>query len=328
MRAASVIRLIRVALAALAALLPSDAAPAQETYPDRPVRIVVPYPAGGGTDTLARLLADQLSRQWGQPIIVENVGGAAGNIGAAEVARAKPDGYTLLLASPGPIATNGFLYKEMGYDPARWIPIALLATGPYVLVLRKSLEVSTVADLIARAKADPGKITSATPGIGSVGHLSTVQLEMVAGIKTMQIPYRGLSQAINDIIAGHVDMMFDTPTTSLALHRDGKVKIVAVGTTERVRELPDIPTIAESGFPGYRAVTWYAMVAPPHTPAALAGRINRDVVDILARPDTAEKVRGIQMEPVTKSRVEAAQFFLEETQLWGKVIRQANIPPQ
>ena len=317
-----------VALVVLAALLASDVARAQETYPDRPVRVVVPYPAGGGTDTLARLLADQLSRQWGQPIIVENVGGAAGNIGAAEVARAKPDGYTLLLASPGPIATNGFLYKEMGYDPARWIPIALLATGPYVLVLRKSLEVSTIADLISRAKSDPGKITSATPGIGSVGHLSTVQLEMLAGIKTMQIPYRGLSHAINDIIAGHVDMMFDTPTTSLALHRDGKVKIVAVGTTERVRELPDIPTIAESGLPGYRAVTWYAMVAPPQTPAALADKINRDVVDILARPDAAEKVRGIQMEPMTKSRAQAAQFFVEETQLWGKVIKQANIPLQ
>jgi len=322
------LRLMSVALVVLAALLASDVARAQETYPDRPVRVVVPYPAGGGTDTLARLLADQLSRQWGQPIIVENVGGAAGNIGAAEVARAKPDGYTLLLASPGPIATNGFLYKEMGYDPARWIPIALLATGPYVLVLRKSLEVSTIADLISRAKSDPGKITSATPGIGSVGHLSTVQLEMLAGIKTMQIPYRGLSHAINDIIAGHVDMMFDTPTTSLAVHRDGKVKIVAVGTTERVRELPDIPTIAESGLPGYRAVTWYAMVAPPQTPAALADKINRDVVDILARPDAAEKVRGIQMEPMTKSRAQAAQFFVEETQLWGKVIKQANIPLQ
>jgi len=322
------LRLMSVALVVLAALLASDVARAQETYPDRPVRVVVPYPAGGGTDTLARLLADQLSRQWGQPIIVENVGGAAGNIGAAEVARAKPDGYTLLLASPGPIATNGFLYKEMGYDPARWIPIALLATGPYVLVLRKSLEVSTIADLISRAKSDPGKITSATPGIGSVGHLSTVQLEMLAGIKTVQIPYRGLSHAINDIIAGHVDMMFDTPTTSLALHRDGKVKIVAVGTTERVRELPDIPTIAESGLPGYRAVTWYAMVAPPQTPAALADKINRDVVDILARPDAAEKVRGIQMEPMTKSRAQAAQFFVEETQLWGKVIKQANIPLQ
>ena len=158
--------------------------------------------------------------------------------------------------------------------------------------------------------------------------MSTVQLEMLAGIKTMQIPYRGLSHAINDIIAGHVDMMFDTPTTSLAVHRDGKVKIVAVGTTERVRELPDIPTIAESGLPGYRAVTWYAMVAPPRTPAALADKINRDVVDILARPDAAEKVRGIQMEPMTKSRAQAAQFFVEETQLWGKVIKQANIPLQ
>jgi len=243
-------------------------------------------------------------------------------------ARATPDGYTLLLASPGPIATNAFLYKEMGYDPSRWVPIALLATGPYVLVLRKNFEASTVADLIARAKANPGKITSATPGAGSVGHLATVQLEMLAGITTAQIPYRGLSHALNDLIAGHVDMMFDTPTTSLALHRDGKVKIVAVGTTERVRELPEVPTVAESGLPGYRAVTWYAMVAPPQTPAALADKINRDVVKILARPEVVEKTRGIQMEPVTKSRGEAAQFFVEEAQLWGKVIRQANIPLQ
>jgi tripartite-type tricarboxylate transporter receptor subunit TctC len=216
----------------------------------------------------------------------------------------------------------------MGYDPARWVPIALLATGPYVLVLRKNFEASTVADLIAHAKSNPGKITSATPGVGSVGHLSTVQLEMLAGIKTAQIPYRGLSQALNDLIAEHVDMMFDTPTTSLALHRDGKVKIVAVGTTERVPELPEVPTVAESGLPGYRAVTWYAIVAPPQTPAVLADKINRDVIEILARPDVAEKTRGIQMEPVTKSRRQAAQFFVEETELWGKVIREANIPLQ
>jgi tripartite-type tricarboxylate transporter receptor subunit TctC len=292
------------------------------------VRIVVPYPPGGGTDTLARLLADQLSRKWGQSAIVENIGGAAGNIGAAEVARAVPDGHTLLLTSPGPIATNSFLYKEMGYDPARWVSVALLATGPYVLVLRKNFEGSTVKDLIARAKANPGKITSATPGIGSVGHLSTVQLEMLADIRTVQIPYRGLGQAINDIIAGHVDFMFDTPTTSLPLHRDGKVKIVAVGSSERVRDLPEVPTIAEAGLPGYRAVTWYAMVAPPQTPAPVADRINRDVVEILSRPEVIEKVRGIQMEPVTQSRAQAAEFFAEETQLWGKVIKQANIPPQ
>jgi tripartite-type tricarboxylate transporter receptor subunit TctC len=316
------------AMAALAAVLASDNGRAQDSYPSRLVRIVVPYPAGGGTDTLARLIADQLGRKWGQSAIVENVGGAAGNIGAAEVARAAPDGYTLLLASPGPIATNRFLYRDMGYDPARWVPIALLATGPYVLVLRKNFEGSSIKDLIARAKADPGKITSATPGIGSVGHLATVQLEMLAGIKTSQIPYRGLGQAINDIIAGHVDMMFDTPTTSLPLHRDGKVKIVAVGTSERVRELPDIPTIAEEGLPGYRAVTWYAMVAPPQTPAAVADKINNDLAEILGRPEVADKVRGIQMEPVTKTRAQAASFFAEEAQLWGKVIKAANIPLQ
>jgi len=320
---------LSIALMALLALVPASAeSRAEDAFPSRIVRIVVPYPAGGGTDTLARLLADQLSRKWGPSAIVENIGGAAGNIGSAEVARAAPDGYTLLLALPGPIATNSFLYRDMGYDPPRWVPIALLATGPYVLVLRKNFEGEPVKNLIARAKANPGTITAATPGIGSVGHLSTVQLEMLAGIRTMQVPYRGLGQAINDIIAGHVDFMFDTPTTSLPLHRDGKVKIVAVGTTERIRELPQVPTIAEAGVPGYRAVTWYAMVSPPQTPVPLADKIHRDVVEILGRPEVADKVRAIQMEPVTETRLQAAKFFAEETLLWGKVIREANIPLQ
>jgi tripartite-type tricarboxylate transporter receptor subunit TctC len=316
-------------IAVLAALIVFRApSSGQESFPTRVVRIVVPYPAGGGTDTLARLLSDQLGRRWRQSVIVENIGGAAGNIGAAEVARSAPDGYTLLLTSPGPIATNSFLYKEMGYDPAQWTSIALLATGPYVLVLRKDFEGTTVADLIARAKSNPGKITSATPGVGSIGHLATVQLEMLAGIATVQIPYRGLGPAINDIIAGHVDFMFDTPTTSLPLHRAGKVNIVGVGTPERMQDLPEIPTIAEAGVPGYRAVTWYAMVAPPNMTVALADKLNSDVNDVLARADAVEKVRGIQMEPAHKTRAEAAQFFTEESRLWGNVIKQANIPIQ
>src|SRR5262245_5544330 len=321
------IKIVLLALAALAITLGSEASRAQETFPTRLVRIVVPYPPGCGTDTLARLIADQLGRKWGQSAIVENIGGAAGNIGSAEVARAAPDGHTLLLASPGPIATNSFLYKEMPYDPARWVPIALLATGPYVLVLRKSFEGSTGKELIARAKANPGKITAATPGVGSVGQLSTVQLEMLADIRLVQVPYRGLGPAINDIIAGHVDLMFDTPVTAVQLHREGKLKIVGVGPTERLRELPEIPSIAET-LPGYRSVTWYAMVAPPQTPAALADRINRDLNEILGRPDFVEKARGIQMEPASKSRAEAAKFFAEEAELWGKVIKAANIPPQ
>jgi len=324
-------RPIKIGLLALAALTLGpfgDDVRAQDGYPSRLVRIVVPYPPGGGTDTLARLVADQLGRKWGQSVIVENIGGAAGNIGSAEVARATPDGYTLMISSPGPVATNSFLYKEMPYDPARWVPIALLATGPYVLVLRKSFPGSTVQDLIAQALANPGKITAATPGVGSVGHLSTVQLEMLGDIKLMQVPYRGLGPAVNDIIAGHVDLMFDTPTTALQLHRDGRLKIVATGTTERLAELPDIPTVAEAGLAGYRAVTWYAMVAPPQTPAPLADKINRDVSEVLGRPDVAEKARTIQMEPSSKSRAEAGKFFAEEAELWGKVIRRANIPLQ
>ena len=300
---------------------------AQDAFPSRAVRIVVPYPAGGGTDILGRFVADQLRRKWGQSVVIENVGGGGGNIGAAALARAAPDGYTLMVAAPGPIATNHFLYKDLNYDPTRLTPIALLTTGPYVLVLRKNFEGSTVKDLVDYAKANPGKVTAATPGAGGIGHLATVQFEMLAGIKTLIIPYRGLAPAVNDLIAGHVDLLFDTPTTSLALHRDGKVKMIATGTPERVREFPEIPTIAET-LPGYRSVTWYALVGPPQMAPALAERINKDVNEILVRPDNIERVRAIQMEPVTVTRAEAASFFAEETELWGKVIRQANVPPQ
>ena len=320
-------RLGLVAITFALGLMAIGASHAQDAFPSRAVRIVVPYPAGGGTDILGRFVADQLSRKWGQSVVIENAGGGGGNIGAAALARAAPDGYTLMVAAPGPIATNHFLYKNLNYDPTRLTPIALLTTGPYVLVLRKNFEGSTVKDLIAYARANPGKVTAATPGAGGIGHLATVQLEMLAGIKTLIIPYRGLAPAVNDLIAGHVDLLFDTPTTSLALHRDGKVKMIATGTPERVREYPEIPTIAET-LPGYRSVTWYALVGPPQMPAALADRINKDVNEILARPDNIERVRAIQMEAVTATRAEAAKFFAEETALWGKVISQANLPLQ
>jgi tripartite-type tricarboxylate transporter receptor subunit TctC len=301
---------------------------AQGAFPTRPVKVVIPYPAGGGTDLLGRLVADQLSKRWKQSVIVENIGGAAGNIGSAAVAKAAPDGYTLMVSSPGPVATNAFLYKDLPYDPARWTSIALLATSPYVLVLRRSFEGASVSDLVKRAKSMPGKLTAATPGVGSVGHLSTVQLEMLSGIRTVHVPYRGLGPAVNDIVAGHVDLMFDMLATSLPLHRSGKVRIVGVGGSERVGNLPDVPTISEAGLRGFRSVTWFAMVAPPNMPDALADRINRDVVEILRRKEVAERVRSIQMDPITVSRAEAAKFFAEERVLWGNVIKQANIPPQ
>ena len=231
--------------------------------PARVVKLIVPYPPGGGTDLLARVLADQLGRKWGQAVIVENIGGAGGNIGAAEVFRADPDGYTLLLASPGPIATNAYMYKDMSYDPAKWVPIAVLATSPYVLVLSNGFDSPNLPLLLTHAKANPGRLTAATPGVGSVGQLATIELEMLADIKLLQVPYKGLSPAVADVLAGNVNMMFDMLATSLPLYRAQKEKIIAVGSTERVKELPDVPTIAEAGVPGYRAVTFFGIVAPP-----------------------------------------------------------------
>ena len=290
--------------------------------------MIVPYPPGGGTDLLARVLADQLGRKWGQSVIVENVGGAGGNIGAEQVFRANPDGYSLLLASPGPIATNAYMYKDMAYDPAKWVPLAVLATSPYVLVASPHFDVADVAQIVAAAKAKPGQLTAATPGVGSVGQFATIEFEMLAGIKLLQVPYKGLGPAVSDVLGGNVNMMFDMLATSLPLQRAGQEKIVAVGSTERVKELPGVPTLAEAGIAGYRAVTFFGLVAPPGTPDALADQINRDVVECLQQPDMIERTKSLGMDLAPGSRADAAKFFAGERALWGKVIQQANISPQ
>jgi tripartite-type tricarboxylate transporter receptor subunit TctC len=315
-------------MAALAITAASADAFAQASFPSRTVKMIVPYPPGGGTDLLARVLADQLGRTWGQSVIVENVGGAGGNIGANEVARAAPDGYTLLLASPGPIATNAYMYKDMSYDPAKWVPIAVLATSPYVLVVSPHFDASDVEHVIAQAKSKPGQLTSATPGVGSVGQFATIEFEMLAGIKLLQVPYKGLGPAVSDILGGNVNMMFDMLATALPLHRGQQEKIIAVGSTERVKELPDVPTIAEAGVAGYRAVTFFGLVAPPGTPAPLADQINRDVVACLNKPEFIEKTKALGMDLAPGNRTDAAKFFANERQLWGKVIKQGDIPLQ
>jgi tripartite-type tricarboxylate transporter receptor subunit TctC len=218
-------------LAAIMLVASAPTSGAAQDYPARTVKIVVPNPPGSGTDILARVLADQLSRTWSSTVIVENASGvASGNVAAAEVARAAPDGYTLMLCPPGPISTNGLMYKNMGYDPAKWVVISHLTTVPYVLVLRKNFSASTVAEFIAAAKAKPKTITSASAGPGSSGTLAADNLELMAGIQLVTVPYRGLGPAMKDVVAGQVDMMFDTLTTSLPLHGGGAVKIIGVGT--------------------------------------------------------------------------------------------------
>jgi tripartite-type tricarboxylate transporter receptor subunit TctC len=313
--------------AALALAAPNPAAHAQTAFPTRPVKMIVPYPPGGGTDLLARALAQQLGQKWQQSVIVENVGGAGGNLGSEQVARAAPDGYTLLFASPGPIATNAYMYKTMPYDPAQWVPIAVVATSPYVLVVSPHFGAATLRQVIAQARVKPGQLTAATPGIGSVGQFATIEFEMLAGIKLLQVPYKGLGPAVTDVLGGNVNMMFDMLATSLPLHRAEKEKIVAVGSTARVAALPDVPTLAEAGVPGYRAVTFFGIVAPPRTPDALADKINADVVACLKDPAFIDKTKALGMDLAPGSRAQAAKFFADERTLWGKVIKQTDIKP-
>jgi tripartite-type tricarboxylate transporter receptor subunit TctC len=301
---------------------------AQDTYPTRVVKIVVPAAGGSTTDTLARVVAEKLSQKWGKSAIVENIAGGAMNIGASSVARAAPDGHTLLIAPPAPLSFNDLLFKDLGYAPTQFTPITLLATIPNVLVVRKELPVTSIKDLIAYGKANPDKLSYATQGAGSTAHLSASQLEVQAGIKMVHVPYRGAQPALTDVIAGHVDMFFDTPTTSVPLYRDDKVKILGVADTKRLRVIPEVPTISEAGLPGFRSITWFGLVAPPQTPAALADRLNRDVVEILNSKEVTDRLHSLSLDVGATTREEATKFFAEETALWSKVIKEANITPQ
>ena len=316
-----------VVLAAIALTVIVTRASDAQDYPTRLVTLVVPSPAGSTTDALARLLAEQLNQKWGRSVIVENNSRGL-NAGAEQVARANPDGYTLLVSPPLPLTVADLLYREIGYRPAQFAPVSLLAKIANALVVRKDFPAKDVQELVAYGKANQGKLTYGSQGAGSTAHLSVAQLEMRAGIKMVHVPYRGSAPALNDIIAGHIDMFFDTLTTSVPLHQADKVRIMAVAGTERASALPDVPTIAESGLPGFRSITWFAMVAPPNTPAALTDRINRDVVEVLQRPLVQSKLRDLRLDAMIGSPADASKFFAEETLLWGGVIKEANVTLQ
>jgi tripartite-type tricarboxylate transporter receptor subunit TctC len=301
---------------------------AQESYPSRTVKIVVPAVAGSTTDTLARIVADQLSQKWGKPAIVENIPGGAMNIGALSVARATPDGYTLLIAPPSPLSFNHLLYRDPGYEPAKFVPITMLAKIPNVLVVRNELAATTLQELIDYGRANPGKLSYASQGVGSTAHLSAAQLEVRAGIKMVHVPYRGAQPALTDVVAGHVDMFFDTLATSVPLYRDGKLKLLGVADLKRAGIVPEIPTIAEAGLPGFKSITWFGLVAPPATPAALAEKINRDVAEILHGTEVGQMLHRISLEPGATTPGETRRFFAEETALWSRVIEEAGIEPQ
>jgi tripartite-type tricarboxylate transporter receptor subunit TctC len=306
----------------------SAAAPAQEPYPSRTVKIVVPAAAGSTTDTLARILADRLAQKWGKAAIVENIAGGAMNLGAMQVARAAPDGHTLMVAPPAPLAFSHLLYRDLAYEPAKFVPITMLAKIPNVLVVRKDLPAATVNDLIGYARANPSKLSFASQGVGSTAHLSAAQLEALAQIRMLHVPYRGAQAALTDILAGHVDIFFDTLATSVPLYRDNKVKLLGVADRQRAAAVPELPTISEAGLPGFKSVTWFGLVAPPATPAALADRINQDVVETLRSKEVGQMLRNLSLEPGATSPGATTKFFADEAALWSNVIQQAGITPQ
>jgi len=322
---------IHVATAALAVTVAvaaqTGSSCAQADYPTRTVKLIVPYPPGGGTDLLARVLAQELEQKWKQSVIVENVGGAGGNIGAEEVARAAPDGYTLLLTAPGPLALNSLVYKTMPYDPAKWAAIGMLATSPFVLTVSPDVAATNLAGLIADAKAKPSALTIATPEAGGLGYFATIELEQLAHVKFLRVPYAGEGPEVTALLGGHINMTLIDLAPVLSFYHAGKLRILAVGATARVPEIPDVPTLAESGIPGYRAITFFGLVAPTNTPKALADKINRDVVNAMKQPTVLQKIRAMSLDPSFGGPADAAKFFADERALWSKVAREANIKP-
>jgi tripartite-type tricarboxylate transporter receptor subunit TctC len=319
----SLLRATMLGLLALVAAWQPAGARAQDAFPSRVVKLVVPAAGGSTTDTIARLLADKLARTWSQSVIVENIAGGAMNVGAEHVSHAAPDGYTLMVTPPSPVSINHLLYNDLNYDPRKFVPVALLAKIPNALVVRNDLPAQSVKELIDYAKANPGKLSYGSQGAGSTAHLSASQLEVLAGIKMVHVPYRGALPALNDVIAGHIDMFFDTLTTSVPLWRGSKVRILAVASAERTPSVPELPTLAESGVPGFRSITWFVLVAPPGTPAAIVDKINRDVN--VAFGELGEKFSALRLEPMPGTAADAARFVAEESALWGKVIAEAHV---
>jgi len=310
-----------LALAAMLAALPQ--ADAQD-YPSRPVKIVVPFPAGGTADVMPRVIGEWLSRKWGQPVVVENRTGAAGNIGAEAVAKAEPDGYTLLSAPPPPLVINQNLYPKLGFDPNEFVPIVIMGRVPNALVVNPKLPLNSVAEVIAYAKANPGKLTSATQGNGTTSHLTSELFQMMADVKFQHVPYRGSAPALTDLVAGSVDLMFDNLGVSLPLVKGGQLKLLGVATPKRMASLPDVPTIAET-LPGFESAAWFAIVAPPKTPQAVVDKINADVNEALRQSDIVQRLTQLSAEPIGGTPQATAAYMREEIERWHKVIKAANV---
>ena len=306
----------------IAASVAAAASAHAETYPSRPVRIIVPYPPGASNDIIARLVAERLADKLGQPFVVENRGGAGGNIGAEAVATAEADGYTLMITAPPPLTTNLALYRNLPYDPVKaFAPVALLATVPIVLVVNPSLPVKNVGELVALAKAKPGTLNFGSAGIGSTNHLAGELLKSMTGIDIVHVPYKGDAPAMSDLVGGHIPMMFDNMPAALPQVQSKAIRAIAVAGAKRAAALPDVPTVAESGVPGFEAISWFGMVAPAKTPPSVLAKLQGAVTSILATPDMKTHLTQLGAEVGTVSGAEFGKFLADDRAKWTKVIQ-------
>jgi tripartite-type tricarboxylate transporter receptor subunit TctC len=303
--------------------LVASASAQAEGFPDRPIRIIVPYPPGGSVDSMARILGEKLQQKWGQSVIVENRGGAGGNIGAETVSRSAPDGYTLLFAASGPYAINKALYGNIGYEPEKLTPISVVSVSHMVLLAHNRPGLETLPKMIAYAKANPGKLTYASSGKGTISHLTAEIFKTAAGITMTHVPYKGSGPALIDILAGNVDLGFVELSTALPYVHSDKVHALGVSSEKRKPVIPDVPAIAEV-LPGFASSTWFAIAAAPKTPMDIANKISAAVAEALKQPSVVKRFDELNIDAVGGTPAEMAQFMKVETERWGKVIRNAG----
>jgi len=305
---------------------PALAADPAAGYPNKSIRLIVPFPAGGGTDIVARAISVKLTEAWGQQIIIDNRGGAGGVIGADTVAKSTPNGYTLLFGTPGALVINPLLNSKLPYNATKdFAPVSLLALNPQLLAVHNSMPVGTVKELIAYAKAQPGKLNYASVGEGTPNHLAMELFKLMSGTQMVHVPYKGAAPAVTDLVGGQVNLMFN-PMPPLMPHvKSGRLKALGVGSTQRSPALPDVPTIAEAGVPGYEYVTWYSIVAPAKTPRAIIDKINSRLAAVLAIPEVALRLSSQGAEPRSSTPEELTRLIQEDYKRLGAVIRSAGI---
>ena len=318
---------VTIVVGAMLAAAPAVAQPTDPaTYPSKPIKVIVTVPAGGGVDTVVRILGEKLQQRFGQPVVVDNRGGAAGNIGAEAAFASEPDGYTLMASQPAPITVNAVLYKKLNFDPSAFEPVVVTSHIPNVLLVRADFPAQTVQEFMAYVRANPEKLNYASQGIGTTSHLTAELFQTLTGTKLVHVPYKGTGPALNDIVAGHVDLIFMELASAKKLHDGGKARILAVATDKRLAALPDIPTMAEAGVKNFLSDTWNAISAPPKTPRAIVAKLNAAINEALQEPDVKARYDTLSLLPGGGTPEEMGRFVREETKRWGEVVRAANVP--